>query len=189
MKLKSFMVLLALIATPAAAQDAVEEKAAPCSACHGGDGVPTQPDTPLIWGQHAEYLRNQLTDYKSRRRKHDVMNAMVAALEEEDLQALAEYFSKKPWPRIPFAASEADRKAADAMASSGLCAQCHLIGFAGGGATPRISGQNALYLENTLLDFKSRKRRSNPAKSSLLSAYSKDDIKAMARYLAGLAPE
>lgn len=189
MKLKSIVILMALLTGPAFAQDAIEEKAMVCSACHGENGVPTQPDVPIIWGQHVGYLYLQLKDYKSGYRKHDIMNAIAADLEKEDMLALAEYFNKKPWPVVPFTASDADAKIAENMAVAGLCSECHLSGFLGDSTIPRAGGQTVTYLEKTLLAFKTRERGNNPDKSNLIQTYSDDDIKAMARYLASLTSQ
>ncbi|MGH8802444.1 MAG: c-type cytochrome, partial [Casimicrobiaceae bacterium] len=55
---------------PAAAADiaagAVKVKEV-CQACHGLDGNSKSPDYPRLGGQHADYLRVALRDYKSGR--------------------------------------------------------------------------------------------------------------------------
>jgi cytochrome c553 len=185
---KPAAVLLALLFTtlPASAQEAIEEKAMVCSACHGETGVPTQPDVPIIWGQHQGYLYLQLKDYQSGYRKHEVMNGIAADMTREDMMALAEYFSKKEWPRTQYSSEPADEKKGETVAVAGLCSECHLSGFLGDGTIPRAGGQTVTYLEKTLLAFKTRERGNNPDKSNLLSTYSDDDLKAMARYLAGM---
>ena len=44
-------------------------KAAVCAACHGADGnKPTGPDFPILAGQHVDYLKHALSDYKSGKR-------------------------------------------------------------------------------------------------------------------------
>ncbi|HEX8374022.1 MAG TPA: hypothetical protein VF606_02470, partial [Geminicoccaceae bacterium] len=56
----------ALPAGTARAADAaaLEEQALACAGCHGEAGVPTEPNIPVIWGQHEGYLYLQLRDYK-----------------------------------------------------------------------------------------------------------------------------
>jgi cytochrome c553 len=88
----------ALAAVPA--RRTVEEKAQMCGGCHGENGVPQEKTTPVIWGQHQGYLYLQLRDYKRGDRKDDQMTPVVELLERDDMMALAEYFSKKPWPRL-----------------------------------------------------------------------------------------
>ena len=56
----------ALAVFPACAADDIEAKAQACAACHGQNGVPTDPKTiPIIWGQQQSYLVKQLHDYRS----------------------------------------------------------------------------------------------------------------------------
>ena len=84
-----------------AAQDQarLQEQVQLCAACHGENGVPQEKTTPIIWGQTLGYQYLQLRDYKNGDRKSDQMTPVVELLERQDLLALAEYFSKKPWPR------------------------------------------------------------------------------------------
>ena len=54
------------ITTPAVAADDIEAKAQACAACHGENGVPTDPKTmPIIWGQQANYLDKELHDFRA----------------------------------------------------------------------------------------------------------------------------
>jgi len=68
-------------------------KAAACTACHGENGVSPQPIYPHIGGQYANYLLHSLQAYKSGERQNAIMQGMVAALSEEDMQDLAAYFA------------------------------------------------------------------------------------------------
>ena len=49
-----------------------------------------------------------------------------------------------------------------------------------------MAGQNYDYLLKTMLDFRSGARANNTWMKDLLNTYSEDDIKVMARVLAGL---
>ena len=178
---------LLIAAAPGSAQDQdIAEKAKLCATCHGEDGKPKEADTPIIWGQHTGYLYIELRDYKSRLRKNDKMSVIAADLSKEEMMALAQYFSEKPWPLLDTSATDADAVAGERIASAGMCKECHLDGYMGASTVPRISGQSPSYLETTLLDFKTRKRANNPDKSTLLASFSDDDLKTMARYLAGI---
>ena len=92
--------LLALSIAPAAFAQSIEEKAQVCSACHGEKGIPQDNATPIIAGQHQGYLYLQLRDYKLGSRANDVMAPIAQALERDEMMALAEYFSKQPWPNL-----------------------------------------------------------------------------------------
>jgi cytochrome c553 len=67
-----------------------------CAACHGENGFSVGDRVPNLAGQRSTYLHAQLTAFKSRERKHDVMNAVAAQLGEQEITALAEHFSSLP---------------------------------------------------------------------------------------------
>jgi cytochrome c553 len=169
---------------------AIEEQALACAGCHGEAGVPTEPNIPVIWGQHEGYLYLQLRDYKLGPRKNEIMNGIAAEMSRDDMRALAAYFAKKPWPRLPGQrdASAADVARAERAAGAGLCKECHLGGYVGDSTIPRLAGQSQAYLDETLLAFKTKARGNNPAMSSLVGTYPDEDLKALAIYLGALTP-
>lgn len=71
-----------------------EQLAGACSACHGFAGKPVADEWPILAGQHATYLQNQLIAYKKGERVHPLMQAAVAKLPEKEFGALAAYFSQ-----------------------------------------------------------------------------------------------
>jgi cytochrome c553 len=165
----------------------VEQKAQLCSACHGESGVPQQRTTPVIWGQQLGYLYLELRDYNSGARKSDQMAAVAAGLARDDMMALAQYFSQKPWPGLgqppapPAVAAQALR-----ATTSVVCTSCHQEGYKGEGTQPRLAGQQKDYLAQTMLDFRDGKRANNPGMSDLMKSISESDIAPIAEYLAGL---
>ena len=66
-----------------------------CAACHGQDGVGIAPEYPTIAGQHADYIRQALRDYRSGKRQNAIMNGFAAQLSDQDIVALAEHFSRQ----------------------------------------------------------------------------------------------
>lgn len=74
-----------------------------CVACHGPDGVGILPEYPLIAGQHQDYLRQALRDYRSGKRQNAIMNGFAATLTDADIRALAAYFSQQPGLHTPHA--------------------------------------------------------------------------------------
>ena len=68
-------------------------KAQVCAVCHGPLGVSTQPDTPHLAGQPAIYLSAQMKAYRNGNRKHEVMSLMAKPLSDDDIAALAIWFS------------------------------------------------------------------------------------------------
>ena len=190
MKLKFALALALTTATAAPVlAGSIADKAAVCAACHGDNGTPVKEDVPILWGQNEGYIYIELKDFKSGLRASDQMGPIAAGLSKDDMKALAAYFTKKPWPNTGYQSSEADIKAGQRIATAGMCTECHLGNFTGNSVIPRNAGQTVTYLEKTLLDFKSRARANNPDKSTLLGSFSEDDLKAMARYLAGMHPQ
>jgi cytochrome c553 len=172
--------------TPLHAQS-IEEKAQVCAGCHGAAGKPVDKTFPIIWGQQAGYLYIELRDFKRGDRKNDIMQPIASSMERDDMQAIAEYFSKKPWPDLgqPRAAKEVADRASGANRSVG-CTGCHLDHFQGDGTVPRLSGQSREYLTKTIADFRTRARGNNPGMSDLMIATAPDDLAALEEYLAGL---
>ena len=66
-----------------------------CAQCHGVDGVGIQGIYPTISGQHADYMVQALKQYRSGARKNALMAPMAAQLKAEDLEVVAEYFSRQ----------------------------------------------------------------------------------------------
>jgi cytochrome c553 len=173
-------------AGPANAQN-IEEKAQICAGCHGEGGKPIDKTTPAIWGQQQGYVYIQLRDFKRGDRKNDIMQPIASSMEREDMLAIAEYFSKKPWPDLgqPRAPKEIAGRALRANSSVG-CTGCHLDQFQGDGTVPRLAGMSREYLTKTMDDFRSRARGNNPGMSDLMLATDPQDLAALAEYLSGL---
>lgn len=89
--------LLSTVTATYAAGDAAkgEEKAATCVACHGPAGNSTIAANPILAGQYRTYLIHAMKAYKTGERKNPIMQGMVAALTEEDINDLAAYFSSQ----------------------------------------------------------------------------------------------
>jgi cytochrome c553 len=182
------MTLVAAFVQASAAQaEAIEEKAAICSTCHGEKGVPIDKVTPIIWGQMEGYIYLQLRDFKSGARANDLMQAVVADLTKDDLKALAAYFAAKPWPDLQQPSASKDVAAAAlALNTSVGCTGCHLGDYQGDSTVPRLAGQQHEYMDKTINEFRDRTRANNPGMSDLMIASPPDGLKAMSAYLAGL---
>jgi cytochrome c553 len=178
---------LVLIGTMPSNAQSIEDKTQICAGCHGADGKPVDKTIPTIWGQQAGYIYIQLRDFKRGDRKSDIMQPIASSLERDDMQAIAEYFSKKPWPDLgqPRAPKDVAERASKANASIG-CTGCHLDHFQGDGTVPRLAGMGRDYLTKTIADFRSHARGNNPGMSDLMNATSPDDLAALEEYLSGL---
>jgi len=69
-----------------------KSKATACLGCHGTSGE-GNGEFPRLSGQHPEYLAQQLTHFKNGTRLNGAMQALSGNLSEEEIKALAAYFS------------------------------------------------------------------------------------------------
>ena len=65
-----------------------------CIGCHGAKGQSPIGNTPAIGGKSAEFIKATLASFRSGERSSPVMNAMSAALSDEDIDNLAAYLSE-----------------------------------------------------------------------------------------------
>jgi cytochrome c553 len=165
----------------------LDENVGLCASCHGVAGTPQEMLTPVIWGQMEGYLYLQLRDYKRGTRANEIMATAVENMDRSDMLALAEYFSKKPWPNLqqPSAPADVALKARQTSSSVG-CTGCHRDAYQGDGSVPRLAGQSRPYMDKTIADFRSHRRGNNPGMSALMNATSESDLVALTQYLAGL---
>ena len=66
-----------------------------CNRCHGVDGNSTEPQTPAIAAQRADYLETVLTAYRKGDRKSKAMSAMLDGLGDEELAGLAAHYARQ----------------------------------------------------------------------------------------------
>ena len=100
--------LIALVATLAlspfahAAGNAEAGKAlaVPCTACHGADGNPTDPQYPRLAGQYRDYLQEAMTQYKNGKRRNAIMAGFMQPLTEQNIADLAVYFATLPGGKL-----------------------------------------------------------------------------------------
>jgi cytochrome c553 len=166
---------------PAAIADLVET----CTACHGADGVPVMEDAPIIWGQENYYLYIQMKDIKSGLRASETMSPIVADLDKDTMKALAAYFSEQKWPDLQYRTPVEDEAIGANLAVAGQCPQCHLGAWVGNSRVPRLAGQNVLYLQKTMLDFKYKRRMNAPDIATLFKDLSDEEVMSIAHYAAG----
>jgi cytochrome c553 len=164
-----------------------------CSTCHGAEGQATSAIFPSLAAQNQEYLVKQLKDFKSRKRVSDIMAPQVADLSDENIAALAAFFSSKPAKvnRV----SDVDLLPVGRYiytrgnSWSGLpaCINCHGEKAHGTSTLPRLAGQSARYLLNQLKDFNERTRTNdNEAMHLVASRLTEMETKAVADYLSQL---
>ncbi len=89
----SALMLLASTQVIAADAAAGKVKSAQCAACHGANGISPMGIYPNLAGQKEQYTIKQMKDFKSGARKDPTMQAMVAALSDEDIANLAAFYA------------------------------------------------------------------------------------------------
>src|SRR4030088_1012575 len=67
-------------------------KAIVCQACHGANGNSTNPEWPSLAGIGADYIAEQLNNFKTGKRVSPVMMPMAANLTPDDMADLGLYF-------------------------------------------------------------------------------------------------
>src|SRR5450756_2982869 len=89
-----------LIASSASAET-IEERAAPCLACHGEHGQSETENTPSLGGQQPPYALIQLFMFREKLRSFEPMNEMAKALSDDDLRIFSDFLATLPKPVPP----------------------------------------------------------------------------------------
>ncbi len=178
-----------------------ETAAAICSACHGADGNSASPANPSIAGQPAEYITEQLMNFKSGIRNNPVMAAIAATLSAEDMRALGIHFSQQK-PKGLAAKDSALALAGQKIFRGGnagtgvpACSACHLPdGIGVPSRYPRVGGQYADYVYAQLKAFKAGERgmdkegkdANGKVMAQIAARMSDREMQAVAQYVSGL---
>jgi cytochrome c553 len=177
--------LLSLVALPAAAAS-LDERLAPCLACHGDKGQSTIPEVPSLGAQPAYYLSIQLYMFREKMRLVEPMNAMLKGLSDDDLQMMAAMISKLPPPRPAAEPAEPARlERARALVQQHRCNFCHNEDFSGEKNVPRLAAQREDYLVKALSEYKNNTRRGYDASmADVMYPLTDTDILDLAHFLA-----
>lgn len=180
-------VLVALVALPVAAAT-IEERLAPCLACHGATGQSAIPEVPSLGAQPAFYVTIQLYMFRARMRLVEPMNEVTQDLSDDELRRMAEVIAQLPPPLPTTASADAARlERARALILQHRCNFCHNQDFAGEQHVPRLAGQREDYLVKALREYKSNARRGyDAAMADVLYAVTDADILDLAHFLARL---
>lgn len=169
---------------------------APCMVCHGVNGEGNSAGAfPAIAGLDKTYLLRQMQAYQNGTRVNPVMSINVDNFNQQQLSALASYFSSlKPVNPVQSSASHATLKLGKQLATEGdwnayipPCQSCHGPSNQGvNGNFPAIAGQHASYITQQLKAWQQGTRKSDPL--NLMAAIAKrmneEQIEAVAAYLA-----
>lgn len=174
--------LLAALVTGTAQAEAPAQAQA-CVACHGSNGVSSNPAWPNLAGQHETYLAQQLFAMRSGERSNPLMTPFVRNLSDEDIQVLAAWYSAQE----PATAANGDAGLVDrGRQLAGACSACH--GYAGKPVAdewPILAGQHATYLQTQLLAYK-RGERVHPLMQAAVAKLAEKEFAALAAYYSQL---
>lgn len=68
-----------------------------CEVCHGAEGrAPVNPESAVLAGQKAPYLKVAIKEYRDGARTNDLMRGAVGSLSDADIDTIADYFAGLP---------------------------------------------------------------------------------------------
>jgi cytochrome c553 len=151
--------------------DTLEQRVQACTPCHGKEGrAAVDGYYPRIAGKPAEYLFNQLLNFRDGRRFFPMMNYLADRQREDYLRELAGYFASQ---HLPYA-TPMPAKVGDAVLARGrqlavdgdrsldlpACSTCHGTNLMGVmPAVPGLLGVSQYYLDAQLAAWKNGNRR------------------------------
>jgi cytochrome c553 len=175
----------ALIASLGKAET-LEERAAPCLACHGERGQSETENTPSLGAQQTQYALIQLFMFREKLRVFEPMNEMAKALNDDDLRAFSEFIGKLPKPAPPADAGDPARlQRAQALVQQHRCNSCHNADLSGRDNVPRIADQREDYLAKTMREYKDNSRHGYDATmAEVMQPVTPEQIADLAYFLA-----
>jgi cytochrome c553 len=188
----------AIVSNSALAAGSVETgatKAIVCQACHGANGNSTNPEWPSLAGIGADYIAEQLKNFKEGKRTNPVMMPNAATLSPDDMADLGAYFDSLTNTGLEadpsyWQAGEKLYRGGDQARAIPACMACH--GPTGRGNEPAkfpaLRGQQSVYVMKQLNDYASGARPTGPngIMQTIAKRLSPDDMRNLASYLQGL---
>ena len=173
-------------------EHAVRVAVGTCGTCHGATGVSQQPKYPRLAGQNANYLVAQLKAFRGQTRGDadaiGYMWGMSAALEDDTIDALAQYYASQQAGRghagEPALVAKGRQIYEKGVESVGVpaCAACHGPDAHGIGDFPRLAGQHAQYVLKQLASFQNN-MRNVAVMHGVAQGLKVDEMRAVAAYL------
>lgn len=186
--------------------------AAPCAACHGADGNPTDPMYPRIAGQNERYIARQLALFASGERHSGlaaVMMPFAQALSPQEMRDVGAFFARQksgagvaddteiaagPYAGMKFyEVGQKLYRSGDAERGIPACLACHGPTGAGnpGPSYPHVGGQMSEYTARRLEEYRAGvTSEREPAlfhiMSRVASKLTDEEIGSLASYLQGL---
>jgi cytochrome c553 len=170
-------------------------KAVTCQACHGANGNSVNPEWPSLAGLGADYIAEQLKNFKDGKRANPVMMPMAASLSPQDMEDLGAYFDGlvntglEADPSL-WRAGEKLYRGGDSVRGIPACMACHGPTGKGNSAAkfPALRGQQPVYVVKQLNDYASGTRATglNGIMQTIAKRLTPDDVKNLAAYVQGI---
>ena len=170
-------------------------KAVVCQACHGANGNSANPEWPSLAGLGADYIAEQLQNFKDGKRNNPVMAPNAAPLTPDDMADLGAYFDSLVNTGLEadpsyWQAGQKLYRGGDKDRGIPACMACH--GPTGRGNEPAkfpaLRGQQSVYVSKQLNDYASGARATGPnaIMPTIAKRLSPDDIRNLSSYVQGL---
>ncbi len=164
-----------------------------CSACHGADGNSSSPNFPRLAGQRAEYIEEQLKNFRAHQRidpeGYEYMWGISRNLTDDQIAGLAAYFSKQT-PQSNPAGAKVVSDEGKAIFENGIpdkqvtaCQACHGPKAEGLGAFPRLAGQHQDYMVKQLLVFRDTEGRPGTPMKQITHNLDRKEVNAVTLYV------
>lgn len=183
---KTIAALALTLVVSSAGAETLDERMAPCLACHGEKGQSETENTPSIGAQQAPYTLIQLFMFRQKLRIFEPMNEMAKDLTDDDLRTFSDFIAKLPKPAPPADAGDPARmQRGQAAAQQHRCDTCHNPDFSGKDSVPRIANQREDYLARTLAEYKNNSRSGYDASmADVMAPVTAEQIADLAYFLA-----
>ena len=176
------------LGSPVWAQD-ISARLMACAACHGVDGNSQLPNIPSLAGQPKVFVENQLVIIREGLREIAAMKGQLDGVSDAEITAMAVHFAKLPARNTPTPGDPALMAQGKALAEGMRCGICHLPDYRGREQMPRLAAQREDYLRYSMLQFKNNQATGRDTiMAASLYGVSDNDIKALAHFLARVAP-
>jgi cytochrome c553 len=183
---KMFAVLALVLAASPLRAETIQQRAAPCLACHGEKGQSETENTPSLGAQQAPYALFPLFMFREKLRVFEPMNEMAKALTDDDLRTFSDFIATLPKPQPPADLGDPARlQRALVLIQQHRCNACHTTDFSGRDNIPRIADQREDYLAKTLREYKDNSRHGyDGTMAEVLQPVTVEQISDLAYYLA-----
>ena len=159
-----------------------------CQYCHGKDGNSTRAAVPNLAEQNPIYLLTQFEYFRTDKRKNKTMNELAKNLTKDERVNVALYYAsqkviisseKKNVNSVSYQTGEKIYK--------NVCSSCHGVKGYGEQKLPRIAGQKAAFITETLTAYKTQKKiRPDSPMIAVSSSLRDTDISSVATFVSHL---